>query len=276
VRFKNVILPLILIIILTNCNDYKSNSKIQLPIVKDEVVSELYFSPNYLAHPICEIEYIGNIIDTIKTNVSRDSITFLETGTKFKNYKTSGFSLFVDTTQEVSINSSYFMPPPMPPDVDETIIEELIDSIFIEYNKMFKDKNYYYKGYPIFLINNSKDSIRINAYENRLMIIQEAKNPKGKWVPIEKWFFSGCGNVANDLLLPPKQIILSKVYKYQGNYETKLRLKMINFMNEVFYSNEFNGRINKSQLLNKKIIHRSDSLSYFMKSDFIDKTSKTY
>ena len=65
-------------------------------------------------------------------------------------------------------------------------------------------------------------------------MIQEAKNSKGEWVPIEHWLYSRCGNsYMNPLVLNPGEEVLvpiKKHYLYDLASVTKVLASTLAFM----------------------------------------------
>ncbi len=143
------------------------------------------------------------------------------------------------------------------------------------YNSIFgqwKDK---VECYPL-LIYNAGDK---SAYHGYIRIIQQAKDTDGKWKPIE--FFSNVPScipiqtLYEDL---PKKYTVSSVIKYNGNFKTKLRTKiMIN--RQVYYSNAIDGYINRTQFdrdIAKKTLENwfpdrgKDFFDYYMPYTFLE------
>lgn len=94
------------------------------------------------------------------------------------------------------------------------------------------------KSHPIFIYNSSYKNY-IVGLGTILYMHLEAKNRKGEWKPIEKQWGYFCGTGIFTHVLKPNNICVSSVYKYSGNFKTKLRLKHLGN-----YSNEFEGYVN--------------------------------
>ncbi|CAI2766883.1 hypothetical protein [Flavobacterium collinsii] len=75
------------------------------------------------------------------------------------------------------------------------------------------------------LRNRTKDTIPI-GFGDRIPLILEAKNKLGKWEPIQERFVYMCGNGVGTIILPPKEIAITLVPNFKGNYKTQLRLSM--------------------------------------------------
>lgn len=98
-----------------------------------------------------------------------------------------------------------------------------------------------YKAYPVLLTNSATDTIQI-GYGDFMYITMEARDRSGKWRPIERRFTPGCGHGIKNIILPPGEVVLTSAIIYQGNYKTRLRLKL-----GKNYSKEFSGSINYGQ-----------------------------
>ncbi|MEO8239406.1 MAG: hypothetical protein ABI576_14980 [Flavobacterium sp.] len=75
------------------------------------------------------------------------------------------------------------------------------------------------------LRNRTKDTIAI-GFGDIIPLILEAKNKSGKWKPIQERFVYMCGNGVGTIILPPKEIAITLVPIFKGNYKTQLRLSM--------------------------------------------------
>jgi hypothetical protein len=111
------------------------------------------------------------------------------------------------------------------------------------YNDRFKQWDDYVESYRLIILNEDKDTIL-----TKFKYIQEAKDKNGKWKPLECYYnFGGCGNPESYFFkLIPNNFMVYPIMKYNGNFKTKIRIKLFNAGN-VYYSNEFSGQINHSQ-----------------------------
>ncbi|MES2543434.1 MAG: hypothetical protein V4548_01000 [Bacteroidota bacterium] len=99
----------------------------------------------------------------------------------------------------------------------------------------------------IYVKNNINESIKTRMQDQQLIIIQEAKNKKGEWKPIEYWIDSDCGNSYESLYIKSKNIIKTETRAYnKGKFNTEIRIKFLN-NNKVYYSNSIQGKIDLSQ-----------------------------
>jgi hypothetical protein len=125
---------------------------------------------------------------------------------------------------------------------DQKLNPLLLD--LVEFDWLDKIDLEYFTAY---LINTSDSIFNPEKQDLSLMIIQEAKNDSGEWKPIEYWVYSGCDwSYLETLNLQSGLYVAIPIRKYRGKYKTKIRLKMKN-NNSIFYSDEFDGEIEKSQ-----------------------------
>jgi hypothetical protein len=103
-----------------------------------------------------------------------------------------------------------------------------------------------------FILNCSSKNQQIQISDGKLIAIQEALGKDNKWAPIECFEFSGCGNSHSDIAVSPGDFLEVPIYKYLGELETKLRLK-IQSNGHIYYSNEYSGKINAKQLLKREL-----------------------
>lgn len=116
-------------------------------------------------------------------------------------------------------------------------------------------------AYPVYLTNKSVDTIAI-GFGERIPLILEAIDSTGTWKPIQKRFFYMCGTGLSTVILPPKEIAVTFVPIFSGNYKTKLRVTDGNNHSQPFEGNLFytqfqpiqdeQGNYNKAYLEDKK------------------------
>lgn len=250
-----------LLLFLTACNQKPIGYNTQIfPKVIDSlpVVGKNY-STNSIETQRNYVVYYG-IIDTKKITLNKEH--YILTGERIiedynNEFNNDSLYAFVDTNQILTIDlSKNKIPPPPPPPILNIDSSEKTDSINKELERTMIEwenrPNEYINSYPIFILNPNKQSLSIELQDMQVIMIYEALNELNEWQPIEYWTYSTCGNSYSNVVIEPKHFIMSKIVKYQGGYKTKLRLKIKN-RNSIFYSNVFNGFINKSQLDTKKI-----------------------
>ena len=107
--------------------------------------------------------------------------------------------------------------------------------------------NYPQEYFTAYLINSTDSVFQMERQDGSLIMIQEAKNEKGEWIPIEHWQHSWCGNsYMNPLVLNPGKQVLVPIKKYSGSFKTELRLKL-KVGDKIVYSQAFKGSIDKGQ-----------------------------
>lgn len=117
-------------------------------------------------------------------------------------------------------------------------------------------KNKITKGFRVLILNNSNDTVDIKIQGYTIKMIQEALNPNGKWIPIEYWVNSFCGNAYGTAYFPPGTMLETTAFKYRGTFKTKLRFKLCIepkstdgiYKKNYIYSEPFEGSVNYSQL----------------------------
>ena len=240
-----------------------NNNAFEFPKIIDTTkTSFCYLSPEKLLTPlnfIEQINQIGNSVDLTDTTHTKEKL-FIDdhnlSDTTNKNIKErNGLTIYVDNSTNVSLDIEKFSFPPFifdemqegdekPKTKNELKIEDLVYQAKL---KTWNDNRLTFKGYPVYIVNHTKKNIRIEEQDGRLMMIQEAKDKNGNWRPIEVWRFSDCGNSYGGILLKPNNYLMTKIISYKGNFETELRLKLLNDT-IVFYSEPFKGSINLSQM----------------------------
>lgn len=105
--------------------------------------------------------------------------------------------------------------------------------------------------YPVYLVNQTPTTKAVLQKGDHLFGIQEAMDTNGIWRPIEHRAFEYCGNGYIALKLLPQEYIIMAFPKYQGNYKTKLRVRVKNG-ETIYVSQPFEGTIDKRQFYLEK------------------------
>ncbi|MGL4631746.1 MAG: hypothetical protein ACRCVT_11120 [Leadbetterella sp.] len=108
-----------------------------------------------------------------------------------------------------------------------------------------------YTGYMLYMVNKTKEVIKLNASDSRLSVIAEVFY-KGEWKPIEYLPSSWCGNSYHDVFLKPYEYWSFNVLKFNGEIKAKLRYKLMLDANTFMYSNEITASVNKGQFSVRK------------------------
>lgn len=145
-------------------------------------------------------------------------------------------------------------------DTSQFIIKKITKFKVVAEGESNKDV-YYYKAFPLFIINKGDSISFIDLQDASFTIIQEAKDKRCIWQPIEYWTFSWCGNSYGYLTLQPKHFGVTKIPIYKGDFKTELRVKLYS-NKKIYYSNSYWGSVNLSQLV--PIIDERKSRSSFL------------
>ncbi|MEQ9217742.1 MAG: hypothetical protein RLO17_06865 [Cyclobacteriaceae bacterium] len=170
------------------------------------------------------------------------------------------FKVRVDFTQLVSKPdySEYMF---ADPHGGETF-REMYESEITFLSKYYKPPKKIVDAYPV-LIENISDTVRnVETLEGWIFILQEAKDKEGNWRPIEYIDYRAvCGNSHGNEKILPDEYLISKIYRYNGNFQTKLRVRFSTHK-EVYFSNEYDGWINYSQFeIPEYLYEMSDNLN---------------
>ena len=130
--------------------------------------------------------------------------------------------------------------------IDVNGLELLVDyETTVKYNRYFEFESTLYHYFPVYFINSTNTDKAFYGKDGYVFGIQEAKDG-GEWRPIEGRGFDFCGNGRWGLIVHPREFILILMRKYEGDYETKMRVRFE--VNEnIFVSSPFIGKINKNQ-----------------------------
>ena len=102
------------------------------------------------------------------------------------------------------------------------------------------------------IFNISTDTLNVTTHiGGTLIAIQEAKDEKENWRPIEYWFNDRCGNSFEIIPLAPKHFFTFFIPRYYGPFKTKLRLRVLLGV-KTLTSAEWEGRIDKKQYISPK------------------------
>jgi hypothetical protein len=113
-------------------------------------------------------------------------------------------------------------------------------------------------GYPVYIWNSTAQITSIPVNGSATELIQEAKDEKGSWRPIEYWTDGFAGDVPWQYILEPDYYVITGVYKYTGEFKTDLRIKLKRG-GKVFYSESFRGSVNKGQFKVPQYFSKPDS-----------------
>lgn len=208
--------------------------------------------------------YTGKYADTIK--LSSDTKPYFNS--KYKTYRDSlgviwfyidsvlnksGLEIFVDPSQHLSLDRT-----PFPSTVYNTTAGYTVDSAQTKknYEEWLKKPRRLVEAVPVFITNNTSDTVYLDYQDLNAFMIQEAMDVDGKWKPIEYWQYSKCGNSYRETAIQPNHLIVVKITRHSGSFTTWLRVKLLNG-GKITYSNAFKGAINKEQFAPDTLINVS-------------------
>ena len=93
-------------------------------------------------------------------------------------------------------------------------------------------------AHDLYFVNHRDSAVEINAQDSRLKIIAEVLNKEGKWVPIEYFASSTCGNSYHTITLDKMEYWKFSVPVFEGPYKTKLRYTFHGSKRALITSNE--------------------------------------
>lgn len=147
--------------------------------------------------------------------------------------------LYVDHSQEFTIKyiDSY-----LPPPLESNQLGSSNSQVYCPFDSV--------KVFPVYIVNYT-DSIQGIQNQGNIIVIQEALNTENEWQPVEYFRYADCGNSYGITLLDTNCYIMFGVIKYNGDFKTKLRLRL-KTNGKTIFSNELPGYINKSQFFENK------------------------
>jgi hypothetical protein len=189
--------------------------------------------------------YIGGYTDTVYVDYSIENDFFVDLFDTLSSYE-HVIANYGDKIDPFYVDWLYALDNPesaVKPDsgnitirIDTSEIVKKLNWEFYEYNQAF----------PVSIENISLDTVHIGYHRTilKLSLIAEAKDSTGKWNPIEERMLWGCGNGLNSIVLPPSGLAISSIPIYNGDFKTKVRLRMYDIV-----SNEINSQIDYDQIL---------------------------
>lgn len=118
----------------------------------------------------------------------------------------------------------------------------------VKYNRNYQNDSTLYDHYPVYFVNSTNTDKVFFGKDSYAFGIQEAiaKEKYIIWRPIEGRGYDFCGNGHWGLIVHPREFVLVLMRKYEGDYETELRVRF-KVDENIVISRPFKGRINVSQ-----------------------------
>lgn len=216
--------------------------------------STKYYSPIFT--PITKAPYWG----ILTIGQSYDSVDFdpyykqqpqwtISETVKAELRNDDGLSIIIDTTQLVDCEEPVFWIKKDRKYYPSDLIQ-YYENGEIKSTKSSSLKGLTFKGYPVYILNLTDEEITLRYPKWRIKLIQEALNKNNQWIPIEQLFTlpKGQGLPFTVHTLKPGQFIITNIFTYKSDYQTQIRIKVING-DKIYYSKPFIGSINYSQIL---------------------------
>ncbi|MEM8527770.1 MAG: hypothetical protein AAGG68_24220 [Bacteroidota bacterium] len=150
--------------------------------------------------------------------------------------------------------------------IDMTGLELLVDyetSVVYKERYSWRD-SILYEYYPVYFVNSTNTDKFFLAKDSHVFGIQEASNTEqrsyAKWIPIEGLGRDWCGNGHWGVIIHPQEYLLILMKKYDGNFETDLRVRF-KVGENIYVSKAFKGSINENQFKIKGNFHLESALS---------------
>ncbi len=242
----NIIVLMLIFIGLIGFESKKENEPIEpfkIPkIVGLEETTSLCLSPKHMLNAWYNIERIDTISDILDLSKPAKSTKglfyeFYETLPLEKRASNVGLTIIVDTINELTMTKKPIW------------ARYLFHRVFSDSKEILQDDTLIQqvKSFPIYVANLSQNHpASIEVQDGSIMMVVEAINQKNQWQPIEYWSGSWCGNSYYTVLLPPRNILMTRGIKCSGDFYTKCRMKVTNREKQI-YSNEFYMSINETQ-----------------------------
>ncbi len=198
---------------------------------------------------VSPVVYVGAYADSIDLQTFRWEELYHSSDTWLSSEQTRVRDLRVWHASNITaaLPGIYVNPPP-PSVYITTDTSEVLDVVATDNLQALWEKqaSAAYRAGLMCVYNSGDDTAAITLQDGEVMVIQEAKNPQGRWQPIEFWLYSTCGNSYECLRIAPKHLVIVKTVLYNGDYQTTLRYKL-RIDRRVVYSQTFVGRIQKEQ-----------------------------
>lgn len=228
---KNCSIAIWLMFVLVACRNEGFQVNIQTN-GKIVVIDSVNISNNYNDEyeNFLPIFYWGKIKDSICLRKnwlkSSEPIIFITRELNFQMADSLNTKIVVDTVFNFSTRVPY---------------QHLTDSFYLS----VLDSITFYKSFLVFVYNLSDKLIMVSDYKNSVLNYERlALNEQGNWVNIEKPTSLPCGAGIQQIGLFAKHMFVGKIFRHNGNFKTKCRLKF-KIGNNIIYSNIFEDWIDK-------------------------------
>lgn len=268
----------ILIFTLTQCTErasFTTKGDFSCPYIVDSLgTTDKKYRTSQMQVPSNDIIYVGTLADTINLNEydrfnTQDYLGLLDNGDSLTS--SNELKIYISDKQLLTIDLEDFSIPP-PPAFLENSEDFKLDSIATAktFNEWKKRPRNNIQSIPVFIYNPGNDTVYLDQQDGRVIMIQEAKDVNGEWKPIEYWRYSSCGNSYGSEGLYPNTLAIVKIIKYDGDFETEIRLKLKNG-NSIFYTDSYKGKINRNQFELPSDIKENYLVRRFDDKEYLDR-----
>lgn len=214
-----------------SCSHKSSINSDDIVVMDSVSYDKILKENNWLDLENFEIHYIGEQKDTIYTNPFPNIVPPPPPGRPYGSIEFNERMFNVKELNKLIENHTYEF------DSNSTIGTIYSDSIKILVDTSQVIGKYSYQAFPIIIKNSFCDTIRVGySYNKRIVGMLEAMDKNGNWRPIiEKSGFHGLP-VNDEIFLKKNEIIISAVYKYSGDFKTKLRFRIGKSCSNIYYS----------------------------------------
>ncbi len=227
------LIAIMILTVIVSCKSDLGGGNFNFPEVLDTLPkTEIRYSTQSMKSPINDILAIGDK-DLNQIRITRDQPISYAEPARYKDtlINKSDLQIFVDTENLVTIDLGYY---------------EILPPTFNNENSPEKKNKDLVQALNVYVVNSSEKTAHLDHQSARLIMIQEAKDELGVWRPIEFWKYHRSGTPYGTIELTPDQFVISKILKYDGEFETDIRLKLKNGKH-IIYSAPFRGTINTNQ-----------------------------
>jgi hypothetical protein len=216
---------ILLAICVSGCKKYRAQVTIYktprfyLSDTSRESAQFLKFNEEFSDYPIY---YIGRMTDTIKigNRYYADHTPWVDNFELryIRKYSNKTLSIYVDTAVKTNSPAEYLSDDP----------------------QIANDSTINYHSFLLTIRNISDSVIYMGRTFSVFFIHLEAKNQNGEWVKVDKPLSEChlCVSSQPTIILRPKEMIVSKVRRFTGNFKTDFRLAF-GYENNIAYSNVF-------------------------------------
>lgn len=220
-------------------------------ILDSQSIADKTFRTTEMQKAVNHVIYTGALTDTVNVNkYDRSTFThyFLDQHEiEDSSVVKKSLKIYIPHKQILTFDLENFSSPPSPIYLNDTKNFAIDSSATEKALKKWKERpRNNVQSIPVCIHNTSNENTYLELQDAQIIMIQEAKDENGDWKPIEFWQHSWCGNSYAFEKLLPNTIVIAKIFKYDGDFETDIRLKLKNG-NHIIYSDSFKGKINKSQ-----------------------------